>query len=526
MTINRAGWTSSGCGWDARRRCAQALFGTVVLALMSTPVLALQTVSLSFDTISLADPLDAHVYTPAERAAIKEQLEMIYLSDPLDPFGGPFGIKFEIFDPLFPPVPFTTSLVKFNNGFMGGAAEKLDFRNTDDNDDVDINALGLLKAFEGTAKAGGGTWTLPELTSSEAVAMASANLAAHEMGHALGLRHHDSFGPIGSGIAVSGSSYFPTYTGPSATNASFHVMGLASTVALNADTLLTPSWLSERSAMKLAFNEYAFKDPELGIDHMFPGEAQDVPLTPIMVPNTQLGPPDLYFPDPLDLTPVTSFPGAAGAIIGASLDMPFEDDYYAFDAPAGMIVTIEVISKVISDTDPTRLPDPVDMQVELVDSTLTPVPYPSTSPFTINDDQFEGTDSILIDVVIPTSGTYFIEVTGSSKIGADVTGSYELYVMGFLPFPTPFLAGDLNADGFVGILDLNIVLGAWNDTVTAGSLIDGDPNGDGFVGIADLNIVLGNWNAGDPPLESANIPEPATLALLGLGGVACVIRRR
>ncbi len=526
MTINRAGWTLNGPGYVVRGRCIRAVIGLSAVAMMSMPALALQTVSLSFDTISLADPSDAHVYTPAERAAIKDQLEFIYLSDPADPSGGPFGIKFEIFDPLSPPIPFTTSIVKFNNGFMGGAAEKLDFRNTDDNDDVDINALGLLKAFDGTAKAGGGTWTLPELTSSESIAKASVNLAAHEIGHSLGLRHHDSFGPIGSGIAVSGSSYFPTYTGPSATNASVHVMGLASTVALNADTLLTQSWLSERSAMKLAFNEYAFKDPELGIDHMFPGEAQDVPLTPIMVPNTQLGPPDLYFPDPVDLTPVTSFAGFAGAIIGASLDVPFEDDYYAFDAPAGTIITIEVISKVIFDTDPTRLPNPVDMQVELVDSSLSPVPYPSTSPFTINDDQFEGTDSILIDVVIPADGTYFIEVTGSSKVGADVTGSYELYVMGFFPFPTPFLAGDLNEDGFVGIDDLNIVLANWNDAVTVGDLLLGDPNGDGFVGISDLNIVLGNWNAGEPPLGGAVIPEPTTLVMLGLVGMAGVLRRR
>jgi hypothetical protein len=83
--------------------------------------------------------------------------------------------------------------------------------------------------------------------------------------------------------------------------------------------------------------------------------------------------------------------------------------------------------------------------------------------------------------------------------------------------PAPALAGDLNADGFVGIADLNIVLGVWNTNVTPGDLLAGDPSGDGFVGIADLNVVLGNWNAGTPPgdLASTSIPEPGTLILLG-----------
>jgi hypothetical protein len=87
------------------------------------------------------------------------------------------------------------------------------------------------------------------------------------------------------------------------------------------------------------------------------------------------------------------------------------------------------------------------------------------------------------------------------------------------------LAGDLDGDGFVGITDLNIVLGNWNQNVTPGELSSGDPSGDGFVGIEDLNQVLGNWNAGTPPAAGAAVPEPATLALLGLGGLACLRQR-
>jgi spherulation-specific family 4 protein len=87
------------------------------------------------------------------------------------------------------------------------------------------------------------------------------------------------------------------------------------------------------------------------------------------------------------------------------------------------------------------------------------------------------------------------------------------------------LDGDLDGDGFVGISDLNIVLGAWNQSVTAGDPSVGDPSGDGFVGIDDLNFVLGNWNAGTPPSEVANIPEPGTFAMMSLSGLA-ILRRR
>jgi len=86
------------------------------------------------------------------------------------------------------------------------------------------------------------------------------------------------------------------------------------------------------------------------------------------------------------------------------------------------------------------------------------------------------------------------------------------------------LVGDLDGDGFVGIADLNIVLGNWNQNVTAGDPLQGDPSGDGFVGIEDLNQVLGNWNAGTPP-ASTIIPEPSCLGLLALSGMVILSAR-
>ena len=87
------------------------------------------------------------------------------------------------------------------------------------------------------------------------------------------------------------------------------------------------------------------------------------------------------------------------------------------------------------------------------------------------------------------------------------------------------IPGDLDGDGFVGINDLNIVLSNWNQNVPPADPL-ADLSGDGFVGIDDLNAVLSNWNAGTPPAIHANIPEPGTMAALGLTGLALTHRHR
>jgi hypothetical protein len=85
--------------------------------------------------------------------------------------------------------------------------------------------------------------------------------------------------------------------------------------------------------------------------------------------------------------------------------------------------------------------------------------------------------------------------------------------------------GDLDGDGFVGISDLGNVLGNWNATLPPGVRFIGDPSGDGFVGIDDLNTVLGNWNTGSPAQAGTAIPEPGTLAIFTVVGLAMLRRR-
>jgi len=100
----------------------------------------------------------------------------------------------------------------------------------------------------------------------------------------------------------------------------------------------------------------------------------------------------------------------------------------------------------------------------------------------------------------------------------------ELIITDF-SFTTP-IVGDLNGDGFVGIDDLNMILGVWNQSAASISDLRADPTADGFVGIDDLNLVLNNWNAGTPPPGMPEaIPEPGALALLVGGGVLGLWRR-
>jgi endonuclease I len=118
------------------------------------------------------------------------------------------------------------------------------------------------------------------------------------------------------------------------------------------------------------------------------------------------------------------------------------------------------------------------------------------------------------------SATYTLNLSDEDIAGA----TNQVLTLELIGEVAGSLVGDLDGDGFVGISDLGIVLSNWNQNVPPADPL-ADPTGDNFVGVADLNIVLGNWNAGTPP-GAASVPEPASLALVSIAGIALSLRRQ
>ena len=87
-----------------------------------------------------------------------------------------------------------------------------------------------------------------------------------------------------------------------------------------------------------------------------------------------------------------------------------------------------------------------------------------------------------------------------------------------------WIPGDCQ-DGVVNDSDLSLLLAHWGQDVTGepdGGWGKGEFDGVAPAGDADLSLLLANWTGS----RATDVPEPATLGLVVLAGVASFCRRR
>jgi hypothetical protein len=372
-----------------------------------------------------ASPGPIYSYSPAEKMIILDSLSMMYAPFP--------DIMFALDEPA---VPF--SRVSFNTTAIG-TSTGIDFRNVAAIDTASVNAL---LAFDFLGE------TMP---SPEDVVKASINLAAHEIGHLEGLRHHDAFTPIGSGVPGSAvaAEFTPPFPGPTmAPNTYMDVQSL--TLSLPGGFTLTQLTadlvVGQRDAIKLAFNA----DGAFYLESSLPGGAGGSdPATASPLPLKTIGIPNVVPPgDPIHGMPLVA---DVIAVKGETFD-PFDSDYFSFFAYAGDRIQIEVLSNVIS----SRL-DEFNVAVAVYDlDELEDPDFPGVYYLTDgNGDERESDDALMLDLVITETKDYIVKVFPQfpGHPGTDF-GEYELYIAAFRPAPMPSCNDPFADDDGDGDVDL------------------------------------------------------------------------
>ena len=352
---------------------------------------------------------DDYVFSQAERLEIRDRVAADYAD---------FGVRVTTIEPTsgtYATIDYTdndrapgdanltffvTDDGRFGFSALFGRAEEIDFGN----DNYDGGAFSDVSLWTALFEFGGpGAFeffsTLPGTPEglAEASLNQAANTGAHEVGHAVGLRHHDSFGAPDDGLPSTGrpapGTFIPVFEGP--TNADetiLHLMASGASAGLPLEgSAVGDRFLSERSALKLRFAEYARVYDEAALRRDRRTGAKRLSLRRDLVPNT-----------------IVVGENAGGSKIAmdtawvqGTLDGSGDVDEYAFTARRSMFINAEVIS--FSDS---NVANPVIATLRL---------------FRVNDNgsrtlisenlqTFEPFDPLLLDIEVPEFGDYILQV--------------------------------------------------------------------------------------------------------------------
>src|SRR5262249_6620848 len=238
--------------------------------------------------------------------------------------------------------------------------------------------------------------------------------------------------PIGTGLysGMDPTKFFPVYTGPrNAVETPFDVMASPDSVGSTLPDAAGQTFLGERDSIKLAFNDTGTVLQQQGL----PTQSAIVlgkPATAYVVGDL----PALAVPNTIP----TGFPGAGtlfnvtAVAVDGRLQTPAQEDYYAFHGHAGQVLTFQVISNYATlNAQPVLNPE-----LALFDASGNTLAYNGNTntlspPFLMgayNLHGFESQDPILLDVIWPADGTYYVGVDSFQDGSA---GSYQLFMYSF-----------------------------------------------------------------------------------------------
>lgn len=361
-------------------------------------------------------PFVSHQYTQQERDAIQGNIEKDYQGFDITftqqkPTVGEFSsLNFECQNDGQP-------CIDFDSGILFGRAQSIDIQNVI-RDDVAFVDAGLWEVLAQLDPSGGFFASVSgvpienndvQAALSTAVVNQASNTGAHELGHNLGLRHHDSFGSPGTGIPTTGVpspyAFYPVFDGlMNGDEAVLHTMASGASVGSSlTDSTLRDRFLSERSVIKLV----SAQRDRLVSEKSVSGGNKKVHLRKVVAPNTILEGENAG--GKLDIRE---------ALIRGEISQLDEVDSYRFKAKAGEYISAEFNGFDV----PVGAPviGAIDLYFEESDGSLTLVAQ--------NYQNFEGFDAFLIDAYLEKGGDYILKVSSPNNLslGYDSNGQPQL----------------------------------------------------------------------------------------------------